>query len=132
MNDTNDNDRRIIGARIRTEVLGISHVRQIDEPTIFDALFREFTEEFCWGNVWAREGLPRHTRSMLNIAMLSALGRWNEFEVHVRGALNNGVTEAEIAEVVLQAGVYAGVPVAAEGMRRAKAAVRAHNKEAHA
>jgi 4-carboxymuconolactone decarboxylase len=60
---------------------------------------------------------------MLNLAMLASLGRWHEFEVHTRGALNNGVSEEEIAEVVLQAGVYAGIPVAAEGLRRAKAVV---------
>lgn len=63
---------------------------------------------------------------MLNLAMLSATGRWHEFEVHVHSALNNGVSPEEIAEVLLQAGVYAGIPVAAEGMRRAKTVVRAH------
>ena len=126
MTDSHNHDRRAIGARIRREVLGASHVSAATEPTMFDTLFQEFTEEFCWGNVWNRQGLPRRTRSMLNLAMLSALGRWHEFDVHVRGALNNGVTEEEIAEVVLQAGVYAGIPVAAEGMRRAKAVVQAH------
>jgi 4-carboxymuconolactone decarboxylase len=60
---------------------------------------------------------------MLNLAMLAAMGRWHEFEVHVRGAINNGVTEEEISEVILQAGVYAGIPVAAEGLRRAKSVV---------
>ncbi|MFN2461382.1 MAG: carboxymuconolactone decarboxylase family protein, partial [Candidatus Velthaea sp.] len=75
--------------------------------------------EHCWGNVWVRPGLDRKTRSMLNLAMLSALARWHEFGVHVRGALNNGVTEDEIAEVLLQAGVYAGVPIASEGFRTA-------------
>lgn len=119
------NDRRAVGARIREEVLGTSHVKPSEAPTIFDSLFQAFTEEFCWGNVWSRDGLSRRTRSMLNLAMLSVMGRWHEFEVHVRGALNNGVSPDEIAEVLLQAGVYAGVPVAAEGMRRAKAVVAA-------
>lgn len=126
MSKSNSNDRRLIGAAIRKEVLGTAHVKAAADPTLFDTLFQEFTEEFCWGYVWSREGLPRRTRSMLNLAMLSVLGRWHEFEVHVRGALNNGVTEAEIAEVILQAGVYAGVPVVAEGMRRAKAVVQDH------
>ena len=64
--------------------------------------FVDFTEEFCWGNVWIRPGLDRKTRSLLNLAMLSVMARWHEFEVHVRGALNNGVTKDEIAEVLLQ------------------------------
>jgi 4-carboxymuconolactone decarboxylase len=119
--------RRAVGARIRGEVLGASHVKPADgQASLFDSLFREFTEEFCWGNVWVRPGLNRPTRSMLNLAMLSVMGRWHEFEVHVKGALNNGVSEEEIAEVILQAGVYAGVPVAAEGMRRAKSVVEAY------
>jgi 4-carboxymuconolactone decarboxylase len=124
MQDSNSASRRAIGAKIRKEVLGASHVKTSDAaPTVFDTLFQEFTEEFCWGNVWPRPGLERRTRSMLNLAMLSCMGRWHEFEVHVRGAVNNGVTEEEIAEVLLQAGVYAGVPVAAEAMRRAKSVV---------
>ncbi len=124
MQDSNSASRREIGAKIRKEVLGASHVKASDAaPTVFDTLFQQFTEEFCWGNVWPRPGLERRTRSMLNLAMLSCMGRWHEFEVNVRGAVNNGVTEEEIAEVLLQAGVYAGVPVAAEAMRRAKSVV---------
>jgi 4-carboxymuconolactone decarboxylase len=73
-----------------------------------------------------RPGLERKTRSILNLGMLSVMGRWHEFEVHVRGALNNGVTEDEIIEIVLQAGVYGGVPVAAEAMRIAERVVKNH------
>jgi 4-carboxymuconolactone decarboxylase len=116
-------ERRAIGAKIRKEVLGASHTQSNANPHLFDAVFLEYTEDVCWGNVWNRAGLTRATRSMLNLAMLASLGRWHEFEVHTRGAVNNGVTEEEIAEVVLQAGVYAGIPVAAEGLRRAKAVV---------
>jgi 4-carboxymuconolactone decarboxylase len=130
MSNTQEQDRRAIGRRIRKEVLGAAHVKPVTEPTVFDTLFQAFTEDFCWGNVWNRDALPRKTRSMLNLAMLSAMGRWHEFEVHVRGALNNGVSADEIAEVLLQAGVYAGIPVAAEGMRRAKAVVLAHAEAA--
>jgi 4-carboxymuconolactone decarboxylase len=128
MQQLDPSERRAQGAAIRKEVLGASHVKTTDAaPTVFDSLFRDFTEEFCWGYVWNRPGLDRRTRSMLNLAMLSCMGRWHEFEVHVRGALNNGVSPDEIAEVLLQAGVYAGVPVAAEAMRRAKAVVAEHS-----
>ena len=126
MQEVDSTSRREIGARIRKEVLGASHVSSsVADPTIFDTLFTEFTEDFCWGNVWNRPGLDRPTRSMLNLAMLAAMARWHEFEVHVKGAINNGVTEAQIAEVLLQAGVYAGVPIAAEAMRRAKTVLAA-------
>jgi len=91
--------------------------------------FVDFTTEHCWGNVWVRPGLSLKTRSMLNLAMLSAMARWHELEVHVRGALNNGVTEEEIAEILLQAGVYAGVPIAAEGFRTAKRVIDEYRKE---
>jgi 4-carboxymuconolactone decarboxylase len=113
-------ERRRLGASVRREVLGAAYVdasKAAANP--FTTNFTEFTNTQCWGNVWLRDGLDRKTRSMLNLAMLSAMGRWHEFEVHTRGALNNGVTPAEIAEVLLQAGVYAGIPVAAEGFRRA-------------
>ena len=123
MSDQTITQRRQAGAAIRREVLGASHVTAAEKPNLFDASFTEFTEDFCWGHVWTRPGLSRQTRSMLNLAMLASLGRWHEFEVHVRGAINNGVTDEEIAEVLLQAGVYAGIPVAAEGLRRAKAVV---------
>lgn len=115
--------RRHAGAAVRREVLGANHVAAPAQANLFDETFTAFTEDFCWGNVWTRPGLSRQTRSMLNLAMLAALGRWHEFEVHVRGAINNGVSDEEIAEVLLQAGVYAGIPVAAEGLRRAKAVV---------
>ncbi len=81
------------GAQVRREVLGAAYVdagRQKANP--FTQHFIEFTQTQCWGNVWLREGLSRKTRSMLNVCMLAALARWHEFEVHIRGALNNGVT----------------------------------------
>ena len=109
------------GARIRREVLGAAYVDSGAKNV--DALQQEwinFTETYCWGNVWTRPGLDRKTRSLLNLAMLTAMARSHELAVHVRGALNNGVTKEEIVEVLLQAGVYAGVPVAAEGFRVAR------------
>jgi 4-carboxymuconolactone decarboxylase len=122
MQGENRSPRRVVGQRIREEVLGEAHTRATAETAHpFDALFCEFTEDFCWGNIWSRPGLSRSTRSMLNLAMLAVLGHWHEFEVHTRGALNNGVSEEEIGEILLQTGVYAGIPVAAESLRRAKA-----------
>lgn len=119
--------RQEAGAKVREEVLGMPYVKSGGTDP-FMQHFTEFTVDHCWGAVWVRPGLPRKTRSMLNLAMLTALARWHELEVHVRGALTNGVTEDEIAEVLLQAGVYAGVPVAAEGFRAAFRAIEAYRK----
>jgi 4-carboxymuconolactone decarboxylase len=125
-----EEDRHLKGARIRAEVLGQAHVgKPGPAPTKFQKAFQDFTVDHCWGNVWVRPGLERKTRSMLNLAMLAAMARWHEFEVHVRGALNNGVTEDEIIEIVLQAGVYAGVPIAAEAMRTAERAVKEYRQK---
>lgn len=127
-----DHEQKLaMGRQIRTEVLGQAYVSQPGPaPSNFKKAFQEFTVEHCWGNVWVRPGLERKTRSMLNLAMLAAMARWHEFEIHVRGALNNGVTEDEIIEVVLQAGVYAGVPIASEGMKVAERAATAWREEA--
>ena len=119
------------GARIRREVLGADYVDAGRQKAVGDSLaeaFIDFTEEFCWGNVWVRPGLQRKTRSMLNLAMLTVLGRWHELEVHLRGAITNGVTKDEVKEIMLQAGVYGGVPVSAEGFRLARAVFAEHEK----
>lgn len=117
----NHDEKLNYGRQIRTEVLGLNFVNKPGpNRTKFQQAFQDFTEEHCWASVWTRPGLQRKTRSMLNLAMLAVLARWTEFEVHVRGALNNGVDEDEIIEIVLQAGVYAGVPIAAEAMRAAE------------
>jgi len=126
-----DYEQRIaLGKQIRTEVLGQAYVsKPASDPSKFKEAFAAFTVEHCWGNVWVRPGLNHKTRSMLNLAMLAAMARWHEFEVHCRGALNNGVTEEEMIEIVLQAGVYAGVPIAAEAMKIAERAVAAYRLE---
>lgn len=122
-----DQDRIALGKQIRMDVLGKKHVSEPgSSPSKFQQAFLDFTIEHCWANVWVRPGLERKTRSMLNLAMLAVMARWHEFEVHVRGALNNGVSEDEIIEIVLQAGVYAGVPIAAEAMRTAERIVKEH------
>ncbi len=109
------------GLEIRKSVLGKEHVenamRNTDE---FAQPFQEFLTEYCWGAVWGREGLPHKTRSMLNIAMLSALGREHELRLHLGGALRNGVTKEEIREVLIQVAVYAGVPTAVSAFRVAR------------
>lgn len=120
-------ERQDAGAKVRQEVLGMPHVKSTGGDP-FMQHFTEFTVDHCWGAVWVRPGLPRKTRSMLNLAMLTAMARWHELAVHVKGALTNGVTEDEIAEVLLQAGVYAGVPVAAEGFRTAHRAIEEYRK----
>lgn len=109
------------GLAVRREVLGTEYVdRAIGNADSFTQPLQDFVTEYCWGGVWTRPGLPRKTRSLLNLAMLTTLGRAHELKLHVRGALNNGVTREEIAEVFLQAGVYAGVPAAVEAFRLAK------------
>ena len=109
------------GLKVRREVLGAEYVdRALANADAFNQPLQDFVTGYCWGGVWTRPGLPRKTRSLLNLAMLTALGRNHEFKLHVRGALNNDVTREEIAEVLLQAGVYAGVPAAVESFRLAK------------
>jgi 4-carboxymuconolactone decarboxylase len=99
--------------RIRREVLGDAHVdRAIHDTTPFTQPFQEFITETAWGNIWARPGLDRKTRSCITLAVLTALGCEAEVGLHVRAALRNGLTEPEIAEVLLHTAVYAGVPAA--------------------
>jgi 4-carboxymuconolactone decarboxylase len=101
------------GMKVRREVLGDGHVdRAIERTTPFTAPFQEFITRFAWGSVWARDGLDRRTRSAVTLSVLTALGRENEIAMHVRGALRNGLTPDEIAEVLLHTAVYAGVPAA--------------------
>lgn len=124
-------ERHEAGRAVRREVLGASYVGSgKDNPSKFKRIFEEFTVDHCWGNVWTRPGLARADRSKLNVAMLAVMGRWREFGIHLKGALNNGVTEEEIIEIILQAGVYAGVPVAAEAMRIAEEVITQHKAEA--
>ena len=99
------------GMEVRRAVLGDAHVdRAIANTTDFTAPFQEYITNSAWGSVWARDGLDRKTRSAITLAVLTALGRENEIAMHVRGAVTNGMTEAEIAEVLLHTAVYAGVP----------------------
>src|SRR5688572_18524711 len=99
------------GMKVRREVLGDAHVdRAIAGTTEFTAAFQDFITRYAWGGVWARDGLDRRARSMITLAVLTALGREQELAMHVRAALGNGVTPEEIGEVLLHTAVYAGVP----------------------
>lgn len=110
------------GLAIRKEVLGADHVqRSLDGASEFTSPMQALVTEYCWGAVWSREGLDRKTRSLLNIAMLTALNRGHELGLHVRGAIRNGCTVAEIQEALLQTAIYVGVPAALESFRVAEA-----------
>ena len=109
------------GLATRREVLGDEHVdRSLRSATEFTAVAQEFVTEYCWGAVWTRPGLDRRTRSLINLGMLTALGRMHEFRAHVRGAVNNGCTTEEIRETLLQATVYCGAPAGLESFREAQ------------
>jgi 4-carboxymuconolactone decarboxylase len=101
------------GTRVRREVLGDAHVdRAVEETTPFTADFQDFITRYAWGEIWARPGLDRRTRSCITLAALVSLGREHEVAMHVRAALGNGLTPDEIKEVLLHTAVYAGVPAA--------------------
>ena len=101
------------GLRVRREVLGDAHVdRAIERTTELTAAFQEFLTRCAWGGVWTRPGLDRPTRSAITLAVLTALGREHELELHIRGARRNGLSEAQIGEVLLHTAVYAGAPAA--------------------
>ena len=109
------------GLEIRKSVLGTEFVENaIRSADDFTRPLQELVTEYCWGAVWGREGLPKKTRSMLNLAMISALNRPHELKVHVAGALKNGVTREEIREVFLQVAIYCGVPAAVDSFRIAR------------
>jgi 4-carboxymuconolactone decarboxylase len=100
------------GLEIRRAVLGRDYVDgAIAAADDFNRPMQELVTEYCWGKIWGRPGLDRRTRSFLNLAMITALNRPHELKLHVKGAIRNGVSKAEIAEVFLQAAVYCGVPI---------------------
>ena len=108
------------GLRARREVLGAEYVdNSLANANAFTEVFQEITTEWCWGYAWTRPGLDRKTRSMLNLAMLTALNRAPELKLHVRGALNNGVTVEEIKEVLVHATVYCGIPAGLDAFKAA-------------
>ena len=109
------------GLEVRRAVLGKEYVdKSISDADDFSKPLQELVTEYCWGSIWTRPGLPRKTRSLINLAMLTALNRPHEVKLHLRGALNNGYSKEEIMEVFLQAAVYCGVPAAVDSFRIAK------------
>ena len=103
------------GLKMRRSVLGADYVdKAIANADDFNKPLQELVTEYCWGAVWGREELSKKTRSMLNLAMLSALNRPHEFKLHVAGALRNGVTKEEIREILLVVGIYCGIPASLE------------------
>ena len=109
------------GLKTRTEVLGNEYVENsFKSADDFNRPFQEFITEFAWGGIWTRPGLDRKQRSLLNLCMLAALNRPHEIRVHIRGAINNGLTKDEIAEVFFQVSIYCGVPAALDAFRVAR------------
>ena len=118
------------GLEIRRAVLGADYVdNSIANADDFMMEFQKITTEWCWGYAWSRPGLERKTRSLINIAMIPALNPMHEVRMHVRGALRNGCTEEEIREVLMQVGIYAGIPAAVDSFRLAREAFAELDKQ---
>jgi 4-carboxymuconolactone decarboxylase len=118
------------GLAVRKEVLGTEYVdRNLKSADDFTMPMQELVTQSCWGWLWARPQMPRKTRSLLNLAILSALNRPHEFKVHVRGALTNGCSQDEIREVLLQVAVYCGMPAGVEAFRLAREAMKEYAEE---
>jgi len=111
------------GLAVRKEVLGNDYVeKSLKSADDFSMAMQEYATEACWGMVWTRPGLPRKTRSLINIAMISALNRPHELKLHIKSSFNNGVTKEEIKEVLLQVATYCGVPTGVDSFRIAREA----------
>lgn len=118
------------GLKTRREVLGAEYVdRSLEQADEFSWAMQELTTEWCWDGTWNRPGLDRRSRSILNLGMIAALGRSHEFKIHVRGALNNGISKDELKEIFVQVGTYCGVPAAMECFRVAKEVFKEMNVE---
>ena len=109
------------GLSIRRQVLGADYVdNAIKSADDFSRPLQELVTQYCWGEIWGRPGLDRRTRSFINLAMISALNRPHEVKMHIKGALNNGLTKDDIKEVFLQVAIYCGVPAAVDSFRLAR------------
>jgi 4-carboxymuconolactone decarboxylase len=117
------------GLAVRREVLGASYVdASVNASNDFMMAFQHMVTEWCWGYAWTRDGLDRKTRSMINLAMLTALNRAPEIKLHVRGAINNGLTVDEIKEVLLHATVYCGIPAGLDAFKAANEVLKEMGK----
>jgi 4-carboxymuconolactone decarboxylase len=109
------------GLSLRSEVLGSEYVeRSLKSADDFSMPIQEFSTKYCWGDIWHRPELTRKTRSFLNLAIITALNKPHELRLHIRGAINNGLTKVEIREVFMQAAIYCGLPAALDSFRIAK------------
>ena len=116
-----ERERYSAGLKIRSEVLGSAHVdASLAKRNPFNQDFQDLITRYAWGETWARPGLSRKTRSLLTLAMLVALNRGEELQLHLRAAINNGVTQDEIKETLLQCAIYCGVPAANSAFRLAE------------
>jgi len=126
-------DRFSRGLANRKQVLGAAHVeKSLASADDFNRPMQQLVTEYCWGEIWGDATLPFRTRSMLNIAMLTAMSQHHELAAHVKGALRNGVTREEIRSVLMQAAIYCGVPLALAAFRVASEAMRAYEAESGA
>ena len=125
-----DGDRYDRGMLLRKEVLGADYVsRSLDQADDFTRPMQELSTAWCWGEIWSRPGLSRRDRSLLNLAMISALNRPHELRLHVKAALRNGLTREEIREALLQVAVYCGVPAGMDSTRIAREAIAEYDAE---
>src|ERR1700721_734518 len=126
----NDEERAEQGMAVRRAVLGDAHVdRAVANTTEFSAPFQDWITRYAWGEIWSRPGLTRPERSIVTLTVLAALQHEDELHMHVKAALRNGLTEDEIREVLLQVGLYAGVPVANRALAIANRAIKEHRAE---
>ena len=120
MSDTSDSDRKAAGMKVRRAVLGDAHVDRAEAgKTDFTADFQDLITRYAWGEIWTRPGLDRKTRSAMVLTAMMALGHWEEFRMHVHAGITNGLTADDVKEVILQAAIYCGVPVANHAFKEA-------------
>ena len=118
------------GMKVRRAVLGDAHVDRANAAiTDFNKDFQDLITRYAWGEIWSRPGLDRKTRSCMVLTAMIALGAWDEFRMHVRAAFNNGLTEADIKEVILQSAIYCGVPAANHAFKEAAAVIADMSKQ---
>ena len=126
-------DRYELGLQVRREVLGSAHVdRSLANADSFTGPLQELITRYCWGEVWSRPGLSRRDRSIINLAAITALNRPEELKLHVRGALNNGLSPDEIREVLLQLLIYCGAPAALDSFRVAAEVIKSYSPDEQA
>ncbi len=117
------------GLAIRSAVIGKEYVeKSLENADDFMMAFQELVTSYCWGHVWSREGLSRRDRSLINLAMLAALGKTEELKLHTKGAINNGLSNEEIREALLQVSVYAGIPAGLSAFKAAHEVLKAEGR----